>query len=160
MRQKNLVSAGLTLVEVLVTTALLMVLTSGLVSLTQLSVRSSQASRIRAAASLGLNETMEEVMAVRASNFSNLSEGEFHPVLNAGQWSLVQGREETEGITRWVTIAHVQREISCGGQRVCPIVESGGVVDPVTFRAKTYVQWSEVGETKQESLEGVLTFWR
>ena len=151
---------GLTLVEVVVATALLMIITSGLVSLTQLSVRSAQAARVRAAAGLVLNETMEEVMAVRASNFSNLSEGEFHPELAGGKWILVSGQEETEGVKRWVTIAHVQRQVSCAGQRVCPIVASGGVVDPVTFRAKVYVEWQELGDTKQESLESILTFWR
>jgi len=160
MAKINRLSSGLTLVEVMVATALLMTLTSGLVSLTQLSVRSSQASKVRAEASLVLRETMEAAMAVRASNFSNLSEGVFHPELTAGRWSLVAGDQAVGGVRRWLEISPVQRELSCGGERVCLIVESGGVVDPVTFRAKAYVEWEETGQIKQESLESILTFWR
>ena len=152
--------SGLTLVEILVAAALLLTLTTGLVKLTQLSVRSSQASHVREEASLVLRETMEAAMAVRASNFSNLKEGLFHPEIVAGRWTLIAGDQNVGPVRRWLNVARVQRQLSCAGERVCPIVDSGGVVDPVTFRVKASVEWQETGETKQESLESILTFWR
>jgi len=156
----NDMKKGFTLVEVLVAMALLMVLTVGLVGLTQLSVRASAVSRLRVGAMAILSETMEATMAVRASNFGSLDERVYHPEVAEGKWALVDGTEMVRGIERWVEISKVQREISCGGERVCPIVESGGVVDPVTFKAKAVVVWQERGEDKREELESLLTFWR
>lgn len=151
---------GLSLVEILVATALLLSLTSGLISLTQLSVRSNQATREREEAYLVLRETMEAALAVRASNFANLSEGSFYPQIVEGKWTLISGDQQLGNVRRWLEITHVQRLVSCAGERVCEIVDSGGVVDPVTFRAKAFVEWAELGETKQANLESFLTFWR
>jgi hypothetical protein len=152
--------AGFTLVEVLVTLALMMALTVGLISLTQLSVRASDSSQLRVEATSVLDATMEATMAVRASNFSNIKSGTFHPEIVNDKWELVTGSQMVGNITRWVEIETIQREVSCGGERICPIVESGGVVDPVTFRARTYVSWEDQGTTRQEELESLLTFWR
>jgi len=151
---------GFTLVEVLVAMALLMTLTVGLVGLGQLSVRASTTSRLRVKAMAVLQGTMEAVMAVRASNFGNLTEGTYYPVISEGKWSLADGTEVVEGVERWVEIYKIQREVSCGGERICPIVGSGGVVDPVTFKAKAMVKWDERGKEKREGLESLLTFWR
>ncbi len=151
---------GFTLIEVMVTMALLSSLTVGLVGLTQLSVRSSEASRWKTKSMSALNETMEAMMAVRASNFGSLTEGVFYPDIVGEEWGLVSGTEVIGDMERWVEISRVQREISCGGERICPIVENGGVVDPVTFRAIAVVEWEENGEMKDERLESLLTFWR
>ena len=151
---------GFTLVEVLVAMALFMALTVGLIGLTQLSVKASRVSRLKVKAMNVLNETMEATMAVRASNFGSLSEGSYHPEIVADKWGLVSGTETVGTVTRWVEISRVQREISCGGERICPVVESGGVIDPVTFKAKAVVTWLENGETIREELESLLTFWR
>ena len=151
---------GFTLVEVLVGMALLMVLTVGLVSLTQLSVRASETARWRSKALMLLQQTMEAAMAVRASDFSVLSEGIYHPVVSEGKWTLGADSEMVEGMERWIEIGKIQREVSCAGERVCPIVSSGGVVDPVTFKATAVVIWEERGEEKREELESLLTFWR
>ena len=151
---------GFTLVEVLVAMALFMALTVGLIGLTQLSVKASRISRLKVKAMNVLNETMEATMAVRASNFGSLSEGSYHPEIVEGKWGLVSGIETVDAVTRWVEISRVQREISCGGERICPVVESGGVIDPVTFKAKAVVTLLENGETIREELESLLTFWR
>ncbi len=154
---------GFTLVEILVSMALFMAITVGLISLTQLSVKSTASSRLRVQASTVLHQTMEATMAVRASNFSDFSQGTYHPQIIDSKWTLVSGTETIGGaaeIERWVEISRIQREISCGGERVCPIVTSGGVVDPVTFKAKVVVVWSEQGQDHQEELESLLTFWR
>lgn len=151
---------GFTLVEVLVSMALLMSFIAGLMGLTQMSIRASSRGRMKARVETILNKTMEEVMAVRASNFGSLDEGSFYPKSVAGSWTLVAGDEDLGDVSRRVEITRVQREVSCGGERVCPIVESGGVVDPVTFKAKVKVEWQEDGETKEEELESLLSFWR
>lgn len=151
---------GFTLVEVLVAMALLMTLTVGLIGLTQLSVRAGAVSRARVGAMAKLNETMEATLAVRASNFGSLNEGIYHPEIVEDKWALVSGTEVLGEVERWVEISKVQRELACGGERVCPIVESGGVVDPVTFKAIVVVVWQEQGEDQREELESILTFWR
>lgn len=151
---------GFTLVEVLVAMALMMTLTVGLIGLTQLSVRAGAVSRMRVKVMTRLNETMEATLAVRASNFGSLNEGIYHPEIVEGKWALVSGTEILGEVERWVEISKVQRELACGGERVCPIVESGGVVDPVTFKAIVVVSWQEQGENKREELESLLTFWR
>jgi len=160
MKKVYLRKQGFTLVEVLVGMALLMVLTVGLIGLNQLSAKTSLISKLRVQAMSKLQETMEASMAVRASNFGSLSEGIYYPQISEGKWSFVSGTEVIDGMERWVEISKVQREVSCGGERVCPIVESGGVVDPVTFKARAVVKWEEQGEEKQEELESILTFWR
>jgi len=152
--------SGFTLVEVLVAIALFITLTAGLIGLTQLSVKSTAASKLRVKAGNILQQTVGAVMAVRASNFSNLDQGIFHPEIVSDKWSLVSGTETIDSIERWVEISRVQREVSCGGERVCLIVESGGVVDPVTFKAKVVVNWQENGQDQQQELESLLTFWR
>ncbi|HBU21318.1 TPA: hypothetical protein DEB02_00075, partial [Candidatus Beckwithbacteria bacterium] len=149
-----------TLVEVLVALALLSTLVVGVVTLTGLSTKASATLRLKASAGAILTKTMEATLAVRASNFGSLTEGTFHPEVVGGKWALTPGKETVDGVERWVEISRVQREVSCGGERVCPIVDSGGVVDPVTFRGKAFVSWSELGEVRQESLESLLTFWR
>ena len=151
---------GFTLVEILVAMALLMTLTIGLVGLGQLSVRASMTSRLRVKAMAVLQGTMEAAMAVRASNFGSLTEGTYYPVISEGKWSLEDGTEMVGTVERWVEVYKIQREVSCGGERICPIVESGGVVDPVTFRAKAVVVWDDRGEEQREELESLLTFWR
>ena len=156
----NMNRQGFSLVEVLLGMALLMTFGVGLMGLTSMSVRASVMAKIRTQAEMRLNETMEEVMAVRASNFGSLHEGTFHPENVEDAWVLVDGEEDLGKMKRWVEVTKVQREVSCGGERVCPIVESGGVVDPVTFRAKVKVEWEENEEIKTEELESILSFWR
>ena len=151
---------GFTLVEMLIALGLFMTLTITLVGASHLSVKASQISRLRVRAVTLSRETMETVMAVRANNFGTLHEGIHHPEIIDGQWVLVDGSDVVEGFERRVEIYRVQRQMSCGGERVCPIVQSGGVVDPVTFRAKVFIKWQEGKETQQLELESLLTFWR
>ena len=151
---------GFTLVEVMVAMALLMTLTISLVTVGQLSVKSSQIAKVRVRATLAARQTMEEVLAVRANNFANLTEGTYHPEVVADRWTLAGGAEMIDDLTRKVEVSRVQRAVACGGERVCPIVTSGGVVDPVTFRAKVTVSWTEGSQVKQTDLESLLTFWR
>ena len=160
LKIKNLKLAGFTLVEVMVAMALLMTLTISLVAVGQLSVKTSQIAKVRVRATLSARQTMEEVLAVRANNFANLAEGTYHPEVVAGKWNLTEGSEQAGDFTRKVEVSRVQRAVACGGERVCPIVTSGGVVDPVTFRAKVTVTWTENSEMKQTDLESLLTFWR
>ena len=151
---------GFTLVEVMVAMALLMTLTISLVAVGQLSVKSSQIAKVRVRAGLWARQTMEEVLAVRANNFANLAEGTYNPEVAAGKWTLTAGPEVVDDLTRKVEVSRVQRAVACGGERVCPIVTSGGVVDPVTFRAKVTVNWTESSEVNKTDLESLLTFWR
>jgi len=161
MKKEGLIDKrGFTLVEVLVAMALLMVLTVGLIGLNQLSAKTGLISKSRVKAMSVLQETMEAAMAVRASNFGSLTEGTYYPQIIDGKWSFVDGTEVVNEVERWVEISRVQREVSCGGERVCPIVTSGGVVDPVTFKARAVAKWEEQGEYRQEELESILTFWR
>jgi len=156
-------SSGFTLVEVLVAITLFITLIAGLIGLTQLSVRATDASRLRVKSGNILQQTMEAVMAVRASNFSSLDQGIFHPEIVSDKWNLISGTEiidPIDSIERWVEISRVQREVSCGGERVCPVVDSGGIVDPVTFKARVVVSWQEHGQDQQQELESFLTFWR
>lgn len=156
-KQKTI--TGFTLVEILVAIPLFMVLTISLVGVGHLSVKSSKTARLRVRAVTLARETMEAVLAVRANSFGTLHEGSHHPEIVEGKWLLVDGSEIVEGFERRVEIYKVQRELYCGGERVCPIVKSGGVVDPVTFRAKIFVEWQE-DRQQQITLESLLTFWR
>lgn len=154
---------GFTLVEVLMAIALFMALIISLVGVGRLSVKASRTARLRVRAVTLARETMETVLDVRANSFGMLSEGVYHPEIVEGKWALVDGPEiveDVEDFERRVEIYRVQRELSCGGERVCPIVKSGGVVDPVTFRAKVFVEWQENQEQQQVDLESLLTFWR
>ena len=138
----------------------MMVLVIGLVGVGQVAVKSSRLAKLRVIGVTLARETMEAVLAVRANNFASLAEGTYHPELVSGQWGLVGGVETVGGLERRVEIYKVQRELACGGQRVCPIVASGGVVDPVTFRAKVVVTWKEDSKDQQVDMESLLTFWR
>lgn len=151
---------GFTLVEVMMAVGLLMVLIMAGVGIGRLAVKSSQVSQIRVDAVNLSRATMEAVMAVRANNFGSLNGGTYYPAMVDGEWALVAGTQEVGDLARWVEITKVQRQLSCNGERVCPIVQSGGIVDPVTFRGKVVVSWEESGEVRQVDLESLLTYWR
>jgi len=151
---------GFTLVELLVAIALFTTIVTGLVGLNSISIRGSGASTLRSEANSVLEATLGQLMAVRASNFSSISPGTRHPEIVAGQWSLVPGSQLVGNITRQINITTVQRELSCGVERICPIVSSGGIVDPVTFKATVTVSWQDSGQAHQEAVDTLLSFWR
>ena len=151
---------GFTLIEVVMAIALVLVLIVGGVGINQIVAGGIETTLSRTKVNRLLREGMETVLSIRADDFTRLNEGVFYPVYDdVLGWDLLIGEEVENDFTRRIRIDRVLRRIGCG-EAVCEVVDGGGVVDSNSFRVTIEVEWSEKGETKQEILRGLITYWR
>ena len=156
---KNNKEAGFTLVEVVVAIGLILSLSLGMMAVNSLTAASLVQNQNESVAGELAREAMEAVQSVRARSFPSLSVGEFHPVYDGTNWSLVPGNEVVDGFRRKVVFSPVQRTFGCG-ENVCDVVEAGGVIDEWSLKVLVEVEWDEAKETRKFSLGGYVTYWR
>ncbi|HWT55735.1 MAG TPA: hypothetical protein VN031_01735 [Candidatus Microsaccharimonas sp.] len=130
--------AGATIVEVLVAIALtgifMPVLATALVA-----AHAGRASSIQQlqAQSL-LKEASEAVRSIREKGWTNVAtDGTYHAVPGASDWSLASGPETINGFTRQIVISTPQRNAAD------TIVASGGTNDPSTKHVVITVSWTK-----------------
>lgn len=150
---------GFTLVETIISIALLLVFSISATSLSSLATKSVTLSQQRDAANRLAREGMEAVYAVRASDFTSVTQGTFHPVFGPSGWTLVSGSETTGSFTRSITISSIMRDIGCTTS-VCDIVSAGGSTDEGSYKVVVLITWTEDGQSKQISQESLITYWR
>ena len=152
--------AGFSLLEVLITIALLMILTVGGLSASSLTATTIKINQSISNANILAQEAMEAMESVRATNFSALSEGVFHPFFDSNYgWSLILGSESIDGFTRKVTITPVMRTITCTTP-ICDIVAAGGVSNNDSYYVNVSVGWTETGADKEVALNTLVTRWK
>lgn len=84
-----------------------------------------------------IHEATDAVRNIREKGWSNIAtDGTYHPVPNASDWSLASGVETINGFTRQVVISTTQRNATGA------IVEVGGTNDPSTKHIVVTVSWN------------------
>jgi hypothetical protein len=151
--QTRIGQAGATIVEVLVAIALtgifMPVLATALVA-----AHAGRASSIQQlqAQSL-LHEATEAMRNIREKGWSNVvTDGTYHPVPGASDWSLASGAESINGFTRQIVISTTQRNTAG------TIVGSGGTNDPSTKHVTVTVSWNKPTNGSL-STDAYLTRW-
>jgi len=128
---------GHTLIELLVAMALLGMLLPTLLASLAFSTQSDRRHESRQQAQLLLVQAQEAMRAIRATGWVNIATaGEYHPVLDSGEWRLEPGSGESNGFTTTITISEVRR--SSSGE----IVSFAGWLDPSTVRVVYEVAWN------------------
>ena len=154
-RQDN----GFTLVEAMVSVAVLLVLAVGSVAANRLTTSSVTINQLRSQANTLSVDAMEVLQSMRAENFLDLSVGVFHPVFDGSRWSLAAGQEMIGSFTRSITLSPVQRSLVCFAA-VCDITVQGGIDDPGSLNADVKVNWMQSGQDKEIHLTSLITYWR
>lgn len=150
---------GFTLIEAMISVAVLLVLAVGAVAANRLTTSSVTINQLRSQANTLAVEAMEVVLSLRADNFLNLTTGTFHPVFDGTRWSLIAGPETIGSFTRSVTISPVQRNLVCF-TAVCDITSQGGISDIGTMNVEVKVVWLQTTEPKEIKLNSLITYWR
>lgn len=86
-----------------------------------------------------LREGQEAIRSIRGNGWTTFAvDGTYHPLISGSQWSLANGSETINGITRQIVISDVYRDING------TIVASGsGALDTSTKLATTTVSWTQ-----------------
>lgn len=145
--------------EALFAIAMLLLLGVGSVAANKVATSGVKINQYRSEANRLATEGMEAMMSVRVQNFSGLSVGVFHPVLDGSGWSLVAGAETVGNFTRTITLSSVMRNLTCFSA-ICDIVSAGGIVDVNTFKVEVKISWTESGKANNLVLDSLITNWR
>lgn len=147
-------SAGFSLVEVLVASAIISASLLGIITLANKSLLISRQSLSTYQASNLLEEGAEAVRTLRDggwSNISGLSAGTtYYPVFSTSTntWSLATSSSSVGAFTRSVTVGSVSRDNSTQD-----IVSSGGTNDTGTKLVTVTVTWTDTGTTFTKTLK-------
>ena len=100
-------------------------------------------------------EGLEAIRSIRERDYANLTPGTFGIGISSNLWSLSGTSDVNDKYTRKIIISQASRDT--GGS----LVSSGGVTDPDTFIVTSNISWNNsIGDTRQISLDSVLTNWR
>ena len=136
---------GQSLIEILVVIALMAIVLPAIISgfIVTREARPQQQRRLRAAEII--KETQEAVRIIRENGWSNVANDDtYYPVVAGNSWTLTQGSEIIDGITREIIITSVYRE---NGR----IVTSGGSLDPSTKAITIRLTWNQPFTTTIQS---------
>ena len=128
---------GQSLIEILVVIALMAIVLPAIISgfMVTREARPQQQRRLRAAEIM--KETQEAVRIIRENGWSNVADDDtYYPVPTSNSWTLTQGSEIIDGITREIIISSVYRENGM-------IVTSGGLLDPSTKAITIRLTWDQ-----------------
>ncbi|MBI2573987.1 MAG: prepilin-type N-terminal cleavage/methylation domain-containing protein [Candidatus Wildermuthbacteria bacterium] len=162
---------GISLIEVIVGSAIISIAMFGIFRFLSFSVANSAISAQFAQANALVQGGMEGVRAFRdgtawTNNDPNdlydgigiLQIGASYKLQKSGdnppQWQLVPGTETVGAFQRTIVFSNVNRD---GGDS---IAESGGSLDDDTKKATVQVAWSNRGQTYQAQISAYLTNWR
>lgn len=103
----------------------------------------------------------ESLEAIKLINWSDLSNGDYHLVLENDAWDLVSGNELLENkYTRSINISDVKREFSSNGH-VYGEMSASGFSDPDSKKITATITWPDKkGNIKTTSLENYISRWR
>lgn len=147
-------SAGISMVELLVAMGIfLIVVVTGLTTIIH-SFNVNTLSGDEVEATLLAQQGIEAVTSVRNQDWANITAGSYQVDATGGSWVLNAGSQTIGSFTRNITIESVQRN---GSDQ---IVNSGGTVDPDTYKVTSEVAWNP-SPTRNNSVSLVtyLTNW-
>jgi hypothetical protein len=154
---------GISMMEILIVTAILGFSVSGLLGLISLSLTSSTINKGFSQADALAQETIEQVRNFRdgtlwsTDGIGTLSVGtDYYPELS-GSPSVIQmtaGSQTVSGFTKKVIFENVSRDTNDN------IVSSGGILDPNSKKLTITVSWQERARNHQRQLITYLTNWQ
>lgn len=151
---------GFGLIEVLITTAILAIVITGLMMLGSATLKISYQLKKNAIAANLAAETIEAVMATKKESWDNVSSlainTQYHPTITAGspaKWTISSGNETINGFSRAFILSAVGRDANDN------IVSAGGIDDPNTKKITATVTWSDSTGDHQTVLTSYLTNW-
>lgn len=151
--------AGFTLVEAMVSVAVLLVLAVGSVAANRLTTASVTINQFRTKANTLAVEATEVLLNLRAENFLSLNPGVFHPTFDGSKWNLASGPETIGSFTRTITLTPVQRSMVCF-TAVCDITSEGGIYDVGSLNAEIKIAWVQASQNKEIIINSLITYWR
>ncbi len=141
---KNLNGFGL--VETIVALGIFLIMAVTGVSTVLHSYSINRLSEEETEAALLAQEGIEALMSIKKQDWSNISTGNYGLDNSGNVWSLGSTIESLGKFTRTITIEEVERN------GMGEIVESGGTVDPSTFRSIVTVDWN-FNDSRSNSVE-------
>lgn len=148
---------GVSIVEILVISAIIGTAFVSLLGLATLSLKSSTLIKETTQAENIAKETIEAVRNFRdgtdwdTDGLGTLTSGiSYYPEINITEWTLTPGEETINGFTRKVIFNNVLRDGSNN------IVETGGANDPDTKKVTVTVSWKE----REVEIITYLTNWK
>jgi len=146
---------GFSLIEIIIAIAIFsIIIAGGLTGFIPVLNQNRQSNEIIQTNRLA-EEGLEAVRSIRNRDFSLLSAGNKGIGVSSNLWSFSGTSDATGKFTRQISLITANRD--AGGT----LVNSGGTTDPDTWLVKSLITWNySVGETKQFSLETILTNWR
>ncbi|PWB38665.1 MAG: hypothetical protein C3F02_03055 [Parcubacteria group bacterium] len=149
---------GFSLIELLVAISFVAVI---IVLTISISGHSFQLRRFNQERTQAIFDATEGIEAANLISWSNLSSGQYHPVVSGGTWNLASGSELLDGkYTRLLTVSDVYRASSTNGQVHGAIVATGGYLDPDTKKITVDITWpSAIGQEKSVALENFRYRW-
>jgi hypothetical protein len=151
---------GISIVEILIVIAIVIIALGGLFALITFSLRTSTTIEENAQANNLAQEAIEAVRNFRdgtnwdTNGLGTLSFGVSYYPQKSGdsppKWQLVLGEETIDGFTRKIVFYEVYRDANDD------IVEAGGTADPNTIKIITTISW----KTEEVEVVTYLTNWR
>lgn len=152
MRKRKFKKAG-SIIEVVIAMAFLVVIITEVFGLYITGIRAATFSDMRFQAEMYLQEGFEAVRSIRNYDFNNLTIGNHGLDDSGGYWTFSGTEDQKDVFTRTVSIANVQRNLSCA------IVDSGGNIDPDSRNVAITIEWTENGEANSLSASQYLHNW-
>jgi len=146
---------GFSLIEIIIAIAIFsIIIAGGLTGFIPILNQNRQSNEIIQANRLA-EEGLEAVRSIRNRDFNLLSAGNKGVGISSNLWNF-NGTSDTAGkFTRQISITAANRDTNG------ILVATGGTTDPDTWLIKSLVTWNySVGQTKQFSLDTILTNWR
>jgi Tfp pilus assembly protein PilV len=149
--KKNKIKKGFMMVEVIIATAIMLILVMATMSVVAKVISVSNRSLHFTQSAYLLDEGGEAIRIIRDNSWSNISSAstntDYYLVFLDNTWTLSTTPVQIDLFTRTVNIFPVNRDTSLGY-----IVPSGGVLDVGTKLVKINVFWQESGQTISKSL--------
>jgi len=155
-------SSGVVLIELLISIVIMVILTTGSLSLIFPAVRSAEIGRQREQAKWLLWEEEEAVRQVRNEGWTNFTPGTYFPVYNAVSnpptvyqgWALDPGEGVKNGFNESIVIAEPDRVNSN------QLSDSTGSPDNNVRKIVSTVSWESFGQAYTMTLTSYLTNWQ
>ena len=132
---------GQSLIEILVVIAIMAIILPAIISgfVVSREARPQQQRRLRAAEIM--KETQEAVRIIRENGWSNISDDDtYYPEPAGNSWTLTQGSEIVDGITRQIIISSVYRD---SNNTIVSPETPGAILDPSTKSVTIRLNWTE-----------------
>ena len=148
---------GISMVEVIISAAVLMIIFLGFTTLVNYNARIQYKNEKKIEAVNLASEAIEAIYSIKDENWDDISSlvlgNNYYPLVSGGQWTIGSGIETIGTYSRRVVFSQVLRDANDN-------ISSSGSVDPESYKITSYVQWNDRGAAEQVVLQAYITKWR